>query len=93
MDKRYVSGVTFGNLFYFKMSMNIPFVSDYEMMVLMLVGSAFLWHQVRCLVAILLLVGQGHEQPEVMQQLLDIQSHPRSDIYLFLMICFVLLLL
>lgn len=53
--------------------------SKYDMMVLTLVGSAFLWHQVRCLVAILLLIGQGHEQPDVMLQLLDIKSNPRCD--------------
>lgn len=55
--------------------------SEFDMMVLTLVGSAFLWHQVRCLVAILLLVGQGYEQPDIMQQLLDIDANPRKPQY------------
>ncbi|XP_034255782.1 tRNA pseudouridine(38/39) synthase [Thrips palmi] len=55
--------------------------SQFDMMVLTLVGSAFLWHQVRCLVAILLLVGQGYEQPEIMLQLLDIDANPRKPQY------------
>jgi hypothetical protein len=28
-------------------------------------GSAFLWHQVRCMVAVLFLIGQGLESPFV----------------------------
>ncbi|KAF1983335.1 pseudouridine synthase [Aulographum hederae CBS 113979] len=37
-------------------------------------GSAFLWHQVRCLVAVLFLVGQGLENPDVVEQLLDVKK-------------------
>lgn len=37
----------------------------YQMLCLEIVGQAFLWHQVRCIVAVLLLVGQGLEEPEV----------------------------
>jgi tRNA pseudouridine38/39 synthase len=44
---------------------------------LTLVGQAYLWHQVRCIMGILLLIGQGKEKAEVMKQLLDIESHPR----------------
>lgn len=36
-----------------------------------LVGSAFLWHQVRCMMAILFLVGQGLEEPFVVTDLLE----------------------
>lgn len=32
---------------------------------IILKGSAFLWHQVRCMVAILFMVGQGIESPDV----------------------------
>lgn len=35
-------------------------------------GSAFLWHQVRCMVSILLLVGQRLEKPEIVKDLLDV---------------------
>lgn len=44
-------------------------------------GSAFLWHQVRHLVAILFLVGQGLEHPSVVPQLLDIKKTPRKPMY------------
>ena len=44
-------------------------------------GTAFLWHQVRCMVAILFLVGQGLEEPEVIDKLLDIKNNPRRPAY------------
>lgn len=43
---------------------------------LTLVGQAFLWHQVRCIMGVLLLIGQGKEETGIMEQLLDIESHP-----------------
>lgn len=36
-------------------------------------GRAFLWHMVRCLMAVLLMVGRGHESPDVMSFLLDLE--------------------
>ena len=44
-------------------------------------GSAFLWHQVRCMVAVLFLIGQGLEQPEIVRDLLDVEANPRKPIY------------
>jgi tRNA pseudouridine38/39 synthase len=44
-------------------------------------GSAFLWHQVRHLVAILFLVGQGLEKPSIVRDLLDIQKMPSKPKY------------
>ncbi|KIW10379.1 tRNA pseudouridine(38-40) synthase [Exophiala spinifera] len=44
-------------------------------------GTAFLWHQVRCMVAILFLVGQGLEQPSVVDELLDIEKNPGRPMY------------
>ncbi|KAK6512714.1 hypothetical protein TWF506_008884 [Arthrobotrys conoides] len=46
-----------------------------------LTGSAFLWHQVRHMVAILFLVGQGLEKPEVVKELLDVQNMPTKPFY------------
>lgn len=40
-------------------------------------GSAFLWHQIRCMVSILFLVGQGLESPSIITELLDVEKHPR----------------
>ncbi|KAL8914340.1 MAG: hypothetical protein Q9172_007108 [Xanthocarpia lactea] len=44
-------------------------------------GSGFLWHQVRHMVAILFLIGQGLEKPSLVDQLLDIHSNPRKPTY------------
>lgn len=44
-------------------------------------GSAFLWHQVRHMVAILFLVGQGYENPSVVDNLLDVQKTPAKPMY------------
>jgi tRNA pseudouridine38/39 synthase len=44
-------------------------------------GSAFLWHQVRCMVAVLFLVGQGLEKPEIVRELLDVAANPRKPHY------------
>lgn len=39
-------------------------------------GTAFLWHQVRFMMSILFLVGQGLEPPEIVRDLLDIEKVP-----------------
>ncbi len=44
-------------------------------------GSAFLWHQVRHMVAVLFLVGQGLESPSIVSELLDVEKNPRRPIY------------
>uniref|UniRef100_A0A914WWN8 Pseudouridine synthase I TruA alpha/beta domain-containing protein n=1 Tax=Plectus sambesii TaxID=2011161 RepID=A0A914WWN8_9BILA len=55
--------------------------SAYDMLELTVVGSSFLWHQIRCIVAVLLAIGSGRESPEVISQLLDINTHPRRPQY------------
>ncbi|KAI0124456.1 pseudouridine synthase [Hypoxylon sp. NC0597] len=44
-------------------------------------GTAFLWHQIRCMVAIIFMVGQGLEDPSVIDILLDIEAEPRRPNY------------
>ena len=44
-------------------------------------GSAFLWHQVRQMAAILFLIGQGLESPSLVSRLLDIKTQPCKPIY------------
>ena len=44
-------------------------------------GSAFLWHQVRHMVAMLFLVGQGLEKPSVIDDLLDVENNPCKPQY------------
>lgn len=45
------------------------------MYVLDLVGTAFLYNQVRSIMAVLFLVGSGLEQPHIMSSLLNVDSH------------------
>ncbi|KAI9187853.1 pseudouridine synthase deg1 [Blastocladiella emersonii ATCC 22665] len=44
-------------------------------------GTAFLWHQIRCMVHVLLLVGQGSEKPSLIADLLDVTKHPAKPQY------------
>lgn len=57
----------------------IPYKDDYYMFDLK--GTAFLWHQVRCMVAILLAVGQKLEAPTVVDDLLNVEKNPRKPVY------------
>ena len=51
------------------------------MCVLKISGKAFLWHQIRCIVAVLFRIGGGKEGPGVVRKLLDIQTNPRRPQY------------
>lgn len=44
-------------------------------------GSAFLWHQVRHMVGLLFLIGQGLESPSIVPDLLDISKNPGRPTY------------
>lgn len=55
--------------------------AGYEMCELTIVGQAFLWHQIRCIVSVLFLVGQQREQPSVVSDLLDVDRFPRKPQY------------
>lgn len=44
-------------------------------------GSGFLWHQVRHMVAILFLIGQGLEKPSLIDDLLDTNKTPQKPVY------------
>lgn len=48
---------------------------------LSLKGTAFLWNQVRSIMAILLLVGQRREQPAIIDRLLDVEATPQRPVY------------
>ncbi|XP_012524214.1 tRNA pseudouridine(38/39) synthase isoform X3 [Monomorium pharaonis] len=53
----------------------------YDMCELEITSQAFLWHQIRCLMGILLLVGQKKEEPEIILKLLDIETCPQKPQY------------
>lgn len=44
-------------------------------------GYAFLWHQVRCMVAVLFLVGEKKEKPDIISQLLNTEKYPAKPQY------------
>lgn len=43
-------------------------------------GTAFLWHQVRCMAAVLLLIGAHLEDEQLVPELLDVQKRPRKPL-------------
>lgn len=44
-------------------------------------GSAFLWHQVRYMVAMLFMVGRGLEKPTIIRDLLDMEKYPQKPLF------------
>jgi tRNA pseudouridine(38-40) synthase len=45
-------------------------------------GIAFLWHMVRCIMAVLFLVGEGKESPEIVRDLLDLTVYASKPSYM-----------
>lgn len=58
-----------------------PQVGNPKVYTFTLHGSAFLWHQVRHMVAVLFLVGQGLEAPSIVSELLDVTTNPARPVY------------
>ncbi|XP_021737671.1 tRNA pseudouridine(38/39) synthase-like isoform X1 [Chenopodium quinoa] len=54
---------------------------DKELWAIIIRGSAFLWHQVRCMVAVLFMIGRGLESVEIIDVLLDIERTPKKPQY------------
>ncbi len=59
-------------------TMHLPLPQVYALVVR---GTAFLYHQVRCMAAVLLMVGRGQEEPDVVATLLDVQACARKPQY------------
>lgn len=55
--------------------------SPYDMYRIVITAKAFLWHQIRCIVAVLFMVGEGKEDEEVITELLDVTKHPCRPAY------------
>lgn len=53
----------------------------YDIAELTVVGQAYLYHQIRCIVSLLCLIGFGKEDPQVINDLLDIEKFPRKPQY------------
>uniref|UniRef100_A0A915ART1 tRNA pseudouridine synthase n=1 Tax=Parascaris univalens TaxID=6257 RepID=A0A915ART1_PARUN len=55
--------------------------SQYSLVEFTMVSSGFLWHQIRCVMALMYEIGKGNEKPEVISELLDIEKTPRKPAY------------
>uniref|UniRef100_T1J741 Pseudouridine synthase I TruA alpha/beta domain-containing protein n=1 Tax=Strigamia maritima TaxID=126957 RepID=T1J741_STRMM len=53
----------------------------YQLFEFIISSQGFLWHQVRCIVAILFLIGQTVESPTVIEDLLNVEKCPRKPQY------------
>ena len=58
-------------------SKNVDGKRDFDMFYLEIKGSAFLWHMIRCIVAILLLIGRENESPDIFKILLNVQVYDK----------------
>lgn len=58
-----------------------PEENEWDMLYLEIRGKAFLWHQIRCIMSILLTVGEGKEKPEIVRDLLDVDTNPQKPQY------------
>ncbi|GAB2270254.1 hypothetical protein Dimus_005159 [Dionaea muscipula] len=54
---------------------------DRELWAINIKGTAFLWHQVRCMVAVVFMIGKGLESVNVISELLDIEMTNRKPQY------------
>lgn len=57
-------------------------IPAFDMCYLRIEGTAFLWHQVRCMAAVLFMVGNRLEEPTIVADLLDIKKFPQKPQYL-----------
>lgn len=53
----------------------------FNMFYFQITANAFLWHQIRCILAVLLLIGQEKEQPSVLEELLNVEKNPCKPQY------------
>jgi hypothetical protein len=56
-------------------------INNVHICFLHIVGQAFLWHQIRCIVHVLFLIGRGYEDPSVVLDLLNIEQNPGKPSY------------
>lgn len=57
------------------------FHSGYQIYEFVIKGRGFLWHQIRCIMSILFLVGKCKESPDVIKKLLNIEECPTKPQY------------
>ena len=75
-------------VFVYFCSVNID-EDPYAMCEITIVGNAFLWHQIRCIVSVLFMVGEGKEPPEVSIYPKGMFINCRLLIYIFfILLCY-----
>ncbi|XP_017783896.1 PREDICTED: tRNA pseudouridine(38/39) synthase isoform X1 [Nicrophorus vespilloides] len=55
--------------------------NERTMYVITIRGKAFLWHQIRCIMAVLFLIGEGKEEETIIDELLDVNKNSRKPEY------------
>uniref|UniRef100_A0A915PMR5 tRNA pseudouridine synthase n=1 Tax=Setaria digitata TaxID=48799 RepID=A0A915PMR5_9BILA len=86
VEMSYVRTITYADIsFVIKNSLSSLKLDDgtanYEFLKLTIKGSGFLWHQIRCIMALLCEIGHGNEEPEIITELLDINLTPSKPVY------------
>lgn len=63
-------------------SVNFDRLEEFDVLYLEVKGWSFLWHMVRRIVSVLVLVGQDTESPEIVKELLDVEANrgPQYDL-------------
>lgn len=62
-------------------NLNHEHQKEFDMHYLEIKGSAFLWHMIRCIVSILMLVGQERETPDIVKEMLDVERNDKKPQY------------
>ncbi|CAO1400527.1 unnamed protein product [Diamesa hyperborea] len=62
-------------------SLNVEGKQEFDMFHLEIKGSAFLWHMIRCIVAIMLLIGRENESPDIFKKLLNVEVYDKKPQY------------
>ena len=60
---------------------NIAKESPHDICHVQIEGQAFLWHQIRCIMSVLFLVGRELENPSIVRDLLDVKTNPAKPAY------------
>ncbi|WWC69874.1 tRNA pseudouridine(38-40) synthase [Kwoniella pini CBS 10737] len=56
-------------------------IDENKKIIFNLIGTAFLWHQVRHIISILFLIGSELEKPEIIKDLLNVNKFPSKPLY------------
>lgn len=55
--------------------------NSFSMCTFVIQSKAFLWHQIRCVMALVFLIGKGLESPEILDELFDVEKNPCKPQY------------